>query len=235
MGNKRAYEVVVEYIHQQLQNNLLLPGDKLPSERVLARELSVSRTSVREGLRELEQNYLIEIISGKGSFVRKQHVDKVIEDVNNKVLSIDNDFIYDMLDFRRAIEVEAARLAANRATARDLKIIKNILVDMHKAKHDSKKGIEADLAFHQAIMTASHNMIFKELMTTLQEAMEETIRQTRSLRARDEVLLDETYDEHKEIYLAILEGNDEKSGILMETHIKQIKAEIISLELNELA
>lgn len=233
MEKKKAYEIVVENIENYFSEGKLKEGDQLPSERELAQNLNVSRTSVREGLRKLEQSGMIEIIHGKGSFVKTSQASMLTKELSKTILETEDHFVYEMLEFRSALEVEAAYLAAQRATSVDLEKIKASLEKMTSAKGNIEKGIEADVAFHLAIVEAAHNTVFTNLMKTLEEHMEDTIRITRRHRLADPLRFKDTFDEHKEIYLAIATKDRDRAKHLMKKHISQIRRELNESMLGE--
>lgn len=97
---------------------------------------------------------------------------------------------------------------------------------MVSSKGDVEKGVQADLQFHIAIVEATHNTVFINLSKTLYEYMEDTIRATRRHRLSDPLRYDDTFKEHKEIYVAIASGDQNKAKQLMEKHIVQIRKEL---------
>lgn len=231
---KRTYEYVVEFIKKEINNKNLNPGNKLPSERDLSKTLKISRTSVREGLRELERLKLTYTVKGSGSFVQDKNRENIISKVTQNIHEKEQSFLYDMLDYRRAIEVEAARLAARRATTDHLLEMKHALELMLLNKDEKTKGINADLMFHTSIIKASQNKIFTELIEVLYTYMKDTIKQTRKHRLINEHAANKTFEEHKNIYLAIAKGDSNLAAKLVEQHIIQIKEEIIEFELTKL-
>lgn len=231
---KRAYEYVIEYIKDEIKNKNLQSGNKIPSERDLSKKLKISRTSVREGLRELERLKLTHTIKGRGSFIQDEKIKQVISKSTQKINEKEQKFLYDMLDYRRAIEVESARLAAQRATTDNLLEMKKALELMIINKDEKDIGIKADLMFHTSIIKASQNKIFIELIEVLYAYMKDTIKQTRKHRLININATNKTIEEHKEIYSAIAKGNSNLAAKLVENHIIQIKEELIEFELNQI-
>lgn len=223
---KKAYEIVVNKIEQYFVKGKLKAGDQLPSERELANQFNVSRTSVREGLRTLEHNGIIEIKRGQGSFIKTTHMSLLTDKLSSTILQTEDDLVYEMLEFRQALEVESAYLAAQRATSEELKKIKQALEMMGSSKGDVEKGVRADLQFHIAIVEATHNTVFINLSKTLYEYMEDTIRATRRHRLSDPSRYEDTFKEHKDIYVAIASGDQHQAKQLMKEHIIQIRREL---------
>src|SRR4051794_37505240 len=114
-----SYELVVDQIRRAIQIGRFLPGEKLPTERELAGQLGVSRTTVREAMRVLQGEGLIEtrrgraggavVIAAEGSPAERRRL------LRRRLAELENVF-----DYRLAVEPAAARLAAQRRTKTDL-------------------------------------------------------------------------------------------------------------------
>ncbi|RID88401.1 FadR family transcriptional regulator [Peribacillus asahii] len=230
---KKAYQVIVDQINEYFLNGKLKPGDKLPTERELASRFNVSRTSVREALRKLEIKGIIEIKQGSGSFIKTSE-NLAVEEISSTIMNAEKKLIYEMLEFRRMLEVECASLASQRATSEDLNRIREALEMMDHDKNDVELGLQADLNFHISIVYASHNSIFLQLIKTLSGHMQDTIRATRRQIMANPKRNQDTINEHKEIYLAIATGDADQAAQLMEKHIIQIRKELTESLLNHI-
>ncbi|WP_338030857.1 FadR/GntR family transcriptional regulator [Cytobacillus citreus] len=230
---KKTYQVIVDQIKEYFLTEELKPGDKLPTERELASRFNVSRTSVREALRKLESKGIIEIKQGSGSFIKTSEFQLLGEELSTTIIHAENKLVYEMLELRRALEAECAFLASKRATSEDLEAIRHAIEKMKAAENDVELGLEADLNFHFSIVRASHNSIFLQLVQTLSEHMQDTIRGTRRQRLADPERLQGTIEEHKEIYIAIAAEEAERAKQLMEIHITQIRKELAESLLNQ--
>jgi DNA-binding FadR family transcriptional regulator len=137
-------------------------GAKLPGETTLAAQLGVGRSTIREAVRELAGRRVLESRQGAGVFVIAL---QAAEDWDKVLRKAD---ITDVLEGRLAIETEGARLAATRRTPADLKNFRYTLADRQRAavKAPDDWYIEADLAFHRAVVTAAHNAVLTELFDT---------------------------------------------------------------------
>jgi GntR family transcriptional regulator, transcriptional repressor for pyruvate dehydrogenase complex len=226
LQKKKTYEVIVEKIEKFFLNGELKSGDKLPPERELASRFGVSRTSVREALQALEINGAIEIRQGGGSFIKTSEVQLVSDALSATLIQAESNLVYEMLELRRALEVESASLAAQRATSADLEKIRRSLEQMAVSGQDAEAGVQADLHFHLQIVHATHNKLLINLIQTLTERMEDTIRATRKHRFLDKNRYEDTFEEHKEIYVAIASGNAQEAKKLMEEHITRIRREL---------
>ncbi|HSI67825.1 MAG TPA: FadR/GntR family transcriptional regulator [Planococcus sp. (in: firmicutes)] len=223
---KRTYELIVEQINVLCLEKDLQPGDRLPSERDLASLFGVSRNSIREALKGLESKGVIEIRQGGGSYLATSKRDMLGNELSTHIDETEAQLIYDMLELRRAFEVEAASLAAQRATSENLEAIRNALAQMADATDNPETGVQADLDFHLHIANATKNQLLIDLMGSLAKRMEENIRATRRYRFTDADRHQDTFKEHEEIYHAIASGNSELAKQLMERHISRIRTEL---------
>ncbi|WP_223643531.1 FadR/GntR family transcriptional regulator [Planococcus sp. 4-30] len=223
---KRIYELIVEQINMICLEQNLQPGDRLPSERDLASLFGVSRNSVREALKDLESKGVIETRQGGGSFLAPSKRDVLGTELRTHIDETHTQLIDEMLELRRAFEVEAVSLAAQRATAENLEAIRHVLSQMAEAVDDPEMGVQADLDFHLQVAYATKNQLLIDLMETLAKRMEENIRATRSQRFTDKGRHQDTLKEHEEIYLAIADGNSDLAKQLMEKHISRIRLEL---------
>jgi DNA-binding FadR family transcriptional regulator len=134
-------------------------GAKLPGETTLATQLGVGRSTIREAVRELAGRRVLESRQGAGVFVIAL---QAAEDWDKVLRKAD---ITDVLEGRLAIETEAARLAASRRTPADLKNFRYTLTDRKRAALSAPDDwyIEADMAFHRAVVVAAHNAVLTEL------------------------------------------------------------------------
>lgn len=218
-------EVILQKIKEHFLNGQVMVGEKLPSERLLAEQFGVSRNSVREALQRLALENVIEIKRGGGSIVKggREEIHAMLAE---KTVFEKEHLIFEMLEVRRALEVEAASLAAQRATAEDLRKISEALKAMDVPIKEVDKGVRADVDFHMRIVEASGNSILIHLAQTLMEQIEKTIYATRKNRFTDERRYSETLLEHKNIYLAIASGDRELAKSRMEDHITEVRKEL---------
>jgi GntR family transcriptional repressor for pyruvate dehydrogenase complex len=199
------YEQVVERLREFIDAQQLKPGDRLMSERELAERLGVSRTSVRQGLTALRVLGLVEIKHGDGVYLLRspRHV---IPSLASEIVGseVDHPMIWEV---REAIEVQAARLAARRRSAADLKAMRETLDLMETAIAGGDDGIAEDRRFHHAIVDAAGNPLLRQMTEQLAEVIDRTSQASLTLAGRPSISL----EAHRAI-LAAIEARDEAAA-----------------------
>lgn len=158
---------VIAAMKKMLSKDLWPAGSKLPSEQQLARELGVGRSTIRESLRVLEHLGLIESKTGLGTYVVERGMPEGWFEYPKTP-----ETLQELYEFRRAIEVPAAHLAAERRTPSQLKVIKAAWAKCEVAvKNDSPDEFaNLDFYFHLAIIEATRNRFFVDAYRPLENA-----------------------------------------------------------------
>ncbi|GAB2732148.1 FadR/GntR family transcriptional regulator [Kitasatospora kifunensis] len=142
-------------------------GEQLPNEAALARLLGVGRSSVREAVRLLVRDGLLDVRHGVGTFVTDPATRPPAPPGEVREL-LRQARLLEVYEVRRALEVEAARLAAERATPAELRALRERLVDRQARRTLSAPAfVEADLAFHLAIVELAANSVLLDLFTAV--------------------------------------------------------------------
>jgi len=162
----RLSEAAIEQIKELIVSENLEPGAKLPSERHLVEALGVGRSSIREALRILEIMGLVEVLPGKGAFVKALTGDLFIP--LSEFLSTQKESLQHHFEARMVLEPAAAALAARRATAREVTLLRNNLESFkeHLAERNLVGLIRVDIEFHRLVATATENQTIAVLMRT---------------------------------------------------------------------
>ena len=155
---KNLYEKVADQIASQILSSNLQPGDKLPTERDLCEYISVSRTTIREALKTLEERKLIEVRHGAGTFVLKPSIETLSEPLY-LLLKADSDNYLEVMEVRSILEVEIVGILAKRATEENFEIIEEHLKRMRELIDDPSEFTKEDLMFHMAIYHAMNNKL----------------------------------------------------------------------------
>ena len=186
-----------------------LVGTKLPGEVQLAKELKVSRNTIRGALQRLNTIGMVETRHGSGTYViRTVENENLI--MNSYAAPINREEIIKILEFRRGIEAESAYLAALRRTGEELIRIKAAALDMMGNVHDFKEYSAADLRFHFNISKATQNDLFYSAMVNLKSALEAHFTEMNS-----SIGTQFSANDHWNIYMAIERKEAELAKILM--------------------
>lgn len=146
----------------------LKPGDKLPTERLIAEQLKVSRNTVREALTRWEGLGLVERLQGSGTYLKAD----VSPDMLHMPLTLaggwDIEGLMQTLDIRRALEAEAVSLCALRASDEEIEHIR-VKLETLERQFAATNGSdpEADWEFHQAVYQASGNPLFEQIISVM--------------------------------------------------------------------
>lgn len=148
----------------------LVPGEKLPTERILANRLKVSRNTVREALTRWEGLGLVERRQGSGTYLKAAVSPGMLH--MPLTLAGGDDFasLMNTLEIRRALEAEAAALCATRAKKIDIAAIERKL-DLMEDAFIARAGMssEEDWEFHQSVYRASGNPLFEQIIAAMHE------------------------------------------------------------------
>lgn len=155
---------MVERIATEIRSGVLGPGDRLPTEQELMTAMGVSRTVVREAVAALKAEGLVTTRQGSGAFVASDP-SRLAFRIANGAEKLDE--VISVMELRLAVEVEAAVLAAERATAAERARIRKAQATFEAAIAAGETGVKEDFAFHLAIAEAMHNRRFSEFLQFL--------------------------------------------------------------------
>ena len=149
-------------------------GERIPNEAVLVQTLGVGRNTVREAVRALAHAGILEVRQGDGTYVR------ATSEVSGALRRLCGAELRDVLQVRRGLEVEGARLAAAHRTDADLAELRALLIhrDQYMATGDTDEFARADAEFHLAVVASSHNGMLTELYRGLMEAIAASVATT---------------------------------------------------------
>ncbi|MCR4403248.1 MAG: FadR family transcriptional regulator [Firmicutes bacterium] len=200
----RTASLVAEQIKHFMEEHQLKPGDRLPTERELTEMLRVGRTSLREGLRLLEADGLIEVKAGEGIFAGRLSVDYFLRPVSvSSLLRISERETLELLHLRKVIEAEAASLAATHAKASECRTLEKIAARIGECITDGAKFIPNDVAFHIALVRASGNSVFSRFYMAVIDML---VAQER-LTVQVPGVMKRAYEDHLAIASAIASRN----------------------------
>lgn len=219
---------VVEVFKEKFLNGEIAPGQTLPSERELAEQFKVSRTTIREAIIALKVMGLIDMTQGKRATVKAPSVDSVLE-ILSLVTPLDQNKIISLLELREIFEPPCVRLATVKATPQELQEINQSLNEMGRSGNNPEEFFKADYQFHLNIMLATHNEMIVIFYTIFQPLL-------KSLARRTLVEIEETNSafevqtrNHEKILQAMSQGNADLAGhsaqeLITETKNRYLKS-----------
>lgn len=169
LRTEAIFRAAQERIKQFIVDNGLGPGDPLPTEFELSRQLGISRNSLREALKALETVGVVETRHGLGSFVGRASLAPLIAGMAfNLVQSINQDTctLRELLELREILEVELVRRAAGMHTPEQLARLDALVVAMEASAARDLPAPEDDRAFHQALYEPLDNQVVNLLLRT---------------------------------------------------------------------
>jgi len=197
----RAY-----YAIRELIVTLELPPGAVVREPELTEQLGIGRTPVREALRRLAQERLVEVFPRRGIFVTKVDVRDLVQ----------------LCEVRVALEPEAARLAAERATQADLAELRAVLAELDgRRRRDARALIDLDERIHRAIYHASHNPYLAE---TLEEYYAHALRIWMVALARTDI--GAAVGGHHAVLEAVVRGDGPRAARLMREHVESFETAV---------
>lgn len=211
---RRRTEEVVERIADQIASGKLSPGARLPTEQEMMAAMGVSRTVVREAISALRARGLVITRQGAGAFVSADRERRPYVIHPDGLGSLDS--VIEVLELRTAVEMEAAAIASERATAAELKAIRRAASVFSKAVTRDDRAVQEDFDFHRAIALATHNRRFAGFL----EYLGGLIIPRQSIRLIDDrAYLKKVAAEHDLILAAIELRSPEKAREAMRKHL----------------
>jgi DNA-binding FadR family transcriptional regulator len=229
-----AVDAVVEGLRGRILSGSLQPGTSLPPERELAGQLAVSRATLREGLSILSQMGLLAIHRGRagGAVVTAPPATTVSASIallfQTRAVTAGQ-----LCEFRRALEVEAAQLAAVRRSRHELEEIAIALDAYVASSQDTAAQNLHGRAFHHAVARASGNPLLTETMTSLNDAFAACFHLQHTARAPDPAHL--IHDLHWPILDAIRRRDESGARRAMLAHFDQLQNALSDLGISDRA
>lgn len=213
--NGSVAKQVTNIVTQQIIDGEFAIGEYLPTEEDMCKEFGIGRSSVREAIKTLESRGLVRKLQGKGVVV----IDETIE-ATSEMLNITLDYkhisLHDMIDFREAMEIQLAELAALKATAEQIAQIKEIIELMKENIDAPDEFAKYDHLFHEKIAEASGNSISMIIMKSLKPLLHKQISLTVSPNFEPQKVI----DIHEVIYNAIASHQPRAAARAMTEHLE---------------
>jgi len=221
---KRIYQSVIEQFIGLIKEEKLTVGQKLPPERVLAEMFNVSRASLREAFSAMEIIGLIEVRPGEGSFITDLNIAPFINTIAPLFLK-NSSMEDDLLEFRKMLELEAVKLAANKSGTENFALMEEPLEMMKNAieENDTALGAEADVKFHKALFVLSGNVILMKASEYIGFIFEASVKFNREKILRNSKNSEQLYKQHRQIYEAVCSKDAALASEIMARHLDFVK------------
>ncbi|MDM5177304.1 FadR/GntR family transcriptional regulator [Massilia sp. DJPM01] len=209
---------VVEHITGSIQQGVLKPGDKLPTESAIMEQHGVSRTVVREAISHLQAAGWAQTRHGIGTFVIERSNAGLAINAESIVTVLD---VLAMLELRISMEAEAAWLAAARRSEAQVAELAKVLGAMQRSVARGSPAVDADVQFHLLIAQATGNRYFVDILSQLGTTIIPRARVNTPQLGHDDpaVYLERVNREHEDIFNAILRKDPEAARAAMRTHL----------------
>jgi DNA-binding FadR family transcriptional regulator len=210
---RRLYRQIADQIRGLVGNGEFARGARLPSERELARELGVSRPSLREALIALEIDGVLEVRVGSGIYVAQPggHASYA------KLADASGPF--EVIRARRLIEGECAALAARNGSASQRRAIGSAHAQMQKEARRNHNPLHADRAFHMRVAEAAGNSALELLVQTLWDQRVGPFYRALETKLEYPAMAAETLREHATVLAAILAHDPARARAAMRRHM----------------
>ena len=215
-SSSNAFEVTVERLGSAIKMGLFSPGEQLHTERELCELIGVSRTTVREAIRVLTVQGIVEVRRGRsgGTFVCGQLTSPSVKELRKRVQRQGASLI-EILDHRLVVETGIAELAAQRTPVELHERLVELAERMHDAEDDFSRYRTMDTQFHFLIARATGvgrlSMVLAEIHAELSDLM------TMVPHSREACM--HSTEQHERIAKAISDGNENRARNEMREHV----------------
>jgi GntR family transcriptional repressor for pyruvate dehydrogenase complex len=216
----RLADAIVRQLEEMVMEGALKPGDRLLPERQLAEQLGVSRPSLREAIQRLTARGMLTSRQGGGTYVTAQ-LETAFSNPWQELMQQHPALQEDVLEFRRILEGSAASFAAQRATDADRERLAKLMANLEAAYEgeDLAAQAHADVAFHQGVAEASHNVLFSHLITSLLSMLDTHVHDNIEHMFSVKPVSSELMAQHRAIWQAIDARDPNAARQAAEAHI----------------
>lgn len=212
-------EQIAKQLLQYIVTENLQPGDLLPSEIRLAEDFGVSRSVVREAMRAVAAQGVVEVVNGKGAMVRPVD-DSVLRLFFQRAIDIGHGSYVELMEIRTALEVQSAGLAAQRRTPPEAESLQRTVAAMQGELANLAVYAELDVEFHLLVAEAAHNQLLYHLISSIRKLLKDVV--LAGLSRRDSrAQLERVQAVHAAIAAAITQGDIAAARQGMTTHFDE--------------
>ena len=217
---RKLYQDVIDRLMQRIESGELIAGAQLPSERELMESYGVGRVAVREALQDMARSGIVEISHGERARVATPTASLLIHQIAEgarHLLRIQPETLEHLKEARAFLEIGMVRIAADKATDQDIKILQEHLERQRASLLDIDQFMKHDMLFHREIARISGNPIFPAIV----EALFDWARAHYQSIVRAPGAEQLTLAEHQKIIDAISTRNGEAAALALSDHLNR--------------
>lgn len=231
----KVSDKVVQSLRILIEHNNMQVGDRLPAERKLCEQLSVSRSSLREAIQQLTSMGILQSRGGAGTFLQQlssnwsQH--QIVQPLSH-LIDQDPAYRFDVQEARIVLEGGTAWYAAQRATPEDLLNIRRCYEQISHSQGlgNDDQAAQADAKFHLAIAKASHNLVLIQMMRSLFDLLQFNVVLGRRKVYSEPRRFDQLHLQHHQVMAAIERRDPEAARKAVCGHIEFVIQQVRSLD-----
>lgn len=207
LPQKISEDIISFILDQHLQ-----PGDKLPNEAILSKQLDIGRSSLREAMKLLASRNIVTIKQGSGTYVASSP--GIVDDpFGFTFISDKKKLVQDLLEIRFLLEPSIAAMSATYSDKNDINKIIKLCDEVEELMEQKKDHAQKDIEFHTAIAMGSKNLVIPRLIPIINSSIPLFVETTGN------ILKTETIETHREIADAIAEHNAIRAQDAMYMHL----------------
>ena len=212
---------LTEQVYDALLNEIVQrnykPGDCLPSETVLCEEFSVSRNTLRSALNKLSALGFVEARRGGGTYVKSVDSQVYVNFFIPALLTQDINLL-EIMEFRKGMEIEVVRLAAQRITEEDEVELSKLLLEVEKVATNAKEFSKTNVGFHAMVAKASRNKMLEKMLDIVQHMI---LPDMQNFLNSQMSYVNSSFD-HGMILRCILAKKSDEAALFMEKHMDAV-------------
>lgn len=220
LKTERLYRQIANAIMDSIKNAEFLPGGLLPPERELARQLGVSRSSVREALIALEMTGWVDIRTGNGIYVAQTLP-------QNEIKEMESFSLHDLLQAREAFEGMLAAFAARNGSKQQRGALLALTAQLQQYNENDAAFLEQDKQFHLLISEMSGNDLLRDMMDYLWNKRHSPHFKRLERHYADKGFARDMNEDHQQIAEAIVAGDEAAARAAMEQHLQHVQQRLL--------
>ncbi len=216
------YEQIVDQIRNLIDEGKFRHGQQLPTERKLAEIFQVSRHPVREAIRILEEQGLLESRVGSGTYVITETDSRVV-DFLARALGREKEKLSEVFEFRMMLEPQIAALAADNADTTDIEALERLVFDQQAERDSIERFFDLDRSFHLRLARATKNSVVLRIMERINDILAESRTESQARPERVATSL----SGHRAVLAAVKRKNADEARRKMCEHLQEIEQIVI--------